>query len=121
MHVIQANLLRAPAGCAHADVLDRWHSVVDIAEIAAAGGARVTVVQASDRAGRIARSGIDYRFVELPGGPATPPKALPSAPPPADSGSLLDLNNQPPETQPKGRKKAGKKGKKKGADIEFGF
>jgi glycosyltransferase involved in cell wall biosynthesis len=72
LHVVQANLLRAPAGCAHADVLDRWHSVVDIAEITAAGGTRVTVVQASDRAGHVARNGIDYRFVELPGGPGAP-------------------------------------------------
>lgn len=67
MHVVQANLLRVPEGCAHGDVLARWRSLVDIAEIAAAGGTRVTVLQASDRAERIVRNGIEYRFVALPG------------------------------------------------------
>jgi glycosyltransferase involved in cell wall biosynthesis len=71
LHVVQANLLRVPAGSTHAEILDRWHSLVDIAEIAAAGGTRVTVVQASDRAERIARNGIEYRFVALPGPPGT--------------------------------------------------
>ena len=53
MHVVQANLLRVPEGCAHRDVLELWRSLVDIAEIAAAGGTRVTVLQASDRAERM--------------------------------------------------------------------
>lgn len=67
MHVVQANLLPVPEGLAHGDVLERWHSLVDIAEIAASGGVRVSVVQAARRADRIARNGIEYRFVDVGG------------------------------------------------------
>jgi len=67
LHVVQANLLPVPDGLAHADVLDRWHSLVDIAEIAAAGGVRVTVIQASPREDRVVRNGIDYRFADVAG------------------------------------------------------
>lgn len=69
MHAVQANLLPVPDGLAHEDVLERWHSLVDIAEIAASGGVRVSVVQAARRADRIVRNGIEYRFVDVgPGG-----------------------------------------------------
>ena len=72
MHVVQANLLPVPEGWTHADVLERWHSLVDIAEIAASGGVRVSVVQAAHRQDRIARNGIEYRFVDVSGARRAP-------------------------------------------------
>ncbi|GAB2510502.1 glycosyltransferase family 4 protein [Pseudoxanthomonas sangjuensis] len=65
MHVVQANLLPVPEGWMHADVLRQWHSLVDIAEIAASGGVRVSVLQAASREDRIVRDGIEYRFVDV--------------------------------------------------------
>lgn len=65
MHVVQANILPAPEAWAHADVLERWPSLVDIAEIAASGGVRVSVIQAARRQDRIVRNGIQYRFVDV--------------------------------------------------------
>src|SRR3546814_9408806 len=41
LHVVQANLLPAPERRAHAEVLDQWHSLVDIAEIAASAGVQI--------------------------------------------------------------------------------
>lgn len=67
MHVAQANLLQVPEGRAHADVLDEWHSLVDIAEITAGSGVRVSVIQAARRQDRIVRNGIDYHFVDVTG------------------------------------------------------
>jgi glycosyltransferase involved in cell wall biosynthesis len=65
LHVVQANLLPVPAGLTHDEVLDRWHSLPDIAGIAAAGGVRVSVLQASLRRGRVVRDGIAYHFVDV--------------------------------------------------------
>lgn len=73
MHVVQANLLPVPDGMAHADVFERWPSLADIAGIAASGGVRVTVVQASLHEERIVRDGIDYRFADV-AGPAHAPQ-----------------------------------------------
>jgi glycosyltransferase involved in cell wall biosynthesis len=73
LHVVQANLLPVPEGRAHAGILDEWHSLVDIAEIAAAGGVRVSVLQAARREERIVRNGIDYHFVDV-GGPMGVPE-----------------------------------------------
>lgn len=67
MHVVQANLLPVPEGRAHADILEQWHSLVDIAEIAAGSGVRVTVVQAAARDQSMMRNGIEYRFVDVAG------------------------------------------------------
>jgi glycosyltransferase involved in cell wall biosynthesis len=75
VHVLQANLLAAPAGWAPEAVLERWTSVVDIAEIAASGGVRVSVLQAASREHRITRRGIDYHFVDLRGAPGHPARA----------------------------------------------
>ncbi|GAB2545614.1 glycosyltransferase family 4 protein [Rhodanobacter koreensis] len=69
LHVAQINFLPAPAGLAHDEVLERWPSLVDIAEVAASGGTRVTVVQAAARDGRLTRNGIDYHFVDTTGLP----------------------------------------------------
>ncbi len=67
MHVVQANLLPAPEGQPHARVLEQWPSLVDIAEIAASGGVRVSVLQAARRRDRVARNGIEYHFVAIDG------------------------------------------------------
>jgi len=67
MHVAQINFLQAPAGLAHDEVLKQWHSLVDIAEVAASGGTRVTVVQAAARDDRLTRNGIDYHFIDIRG------------------------------------------------------
>src|SRR3546814_7323786 len=64
LHVVQANLLPAPERRAHAEVLDQWHSLVDIAEIAASAGVRVSVVQASSRQDHLVRNGIEYHRSE---------------------------------------------------------
>src|SRR3546814_16286883 len=62
LHVVQANLLPAPERRAHAEVLDQWHSLLDIAEIAASAGVRVSVVQASSRLDPLLRNRIEYHF-----------------------------------------------------------
>src|SRR3546814_17420287 len=67
LHVVQATLLPAPERRAHAEVLDQWHSLVDIAEIAASAGVPVSVVQASSRQAHLVRNGIEYPFVALAG------------------------------------------------------
>lgn len=67
MHVAQLNFLPAPAGLAPAEVLQRWHSLADIAEVAASAGTRVSVVQAAAREERVTRHGIDYHFVDIRG------------------------------------------------------
>ncbi|WP_108470977.1 glycosyltransferase family 4 protein [Rhodanobacter thiooxydans] len=67
MHVAQLNFLPAPAGLAPAAVLERWHSLADIAEAVASAGTRVSVIQAAAREERIMRDGIDYHFVDIRG------------------------------------------------------
>ena len=67
MHAAQLNFLPAPAGLAPAEVLERWHSLADIAEAAASAGTRVSVIQAAAREARITRGGIDYHFVDIRG------------------------------------------------------
>ncbi|MFC5436126.1 glycosyltransferase family 4 protein [Rhodanobacter umsongensis] len=65
MHVAQINFLPVPKDLAHAAVLEQWHSLVDIAEVAAHGGSRVSVVQAAARDELVTRNGIDYHFVAV--------------------------------------------------------
>lgn len=67
LHVAQINFLPAPAGLPHEQVLERWHSLVDIAEVAASGGTRVSVVQAATHDDRLTRNGIDYHFIGIRG------------------------------------------------------
>lgn len=67
LHVAQLNFLRAPAGLAPAEVLEQWHSLADIAEVAASAGTRVSVIQAATREELITRNGIDYHFVDIRG------------------------------------------------------
>jgi glycosyltransferase involved in cell wall biosynthesis len=73
LHVAQINFLPAPKELAHATLLEQWHSLVDIAELAASGGTRVSVVQAAARDELITRNGIDYHFVAI-GAEDTPPR-----------------------------------------------
>ena len=67
MHVAQLNFLPAPEGLANVEVLERWHSLADIAEAAASAGTRVSVIQAAAREELITRNGIDYHFVDIRG------------------------------------------------------
>ncbi|OOG56559.1 glycosyltransferase family 4 protein [Rhodanobacter sp. C03] len=67
MHVAQINFLPAPTGLAHDEVLAQWHSLVDIAELVADAGTRVSVIQAAARDDRLTRNGIDYHFVDITG------------------------------------------------------
>lgn len=67
LHVAQLNFLPVPEGCAHIDILERWHSLVDIAEVAASAGTRISVLQAAARDDLIRRNGIDYHFVDVRG------------------------------------------------------
>lgn len=50
-----------------ADVIQRWPTLVDIAEAAASAGTRISVIQLAARAERIRRNGIDYHFVAARG------------------------------------------------------
>jgi glycosyltransferase involved in cell wall biosynthesis len=65
VHVAHINFLPAPAGRTPAEVLGQWHSLADIAEVVASAGTQVSVIQAAARADRVARNGIDYRFVDV--------------------------------------------------------
>jgi glycosyltransferase involved in cell wall biosynthesis len=67
LHVAQINFLQAPAGLSPDEVLERWPSLVDIAEVASSGGTRVTVVQAAACDDRLTRNGIDYHFIDIRG------------------------------------------------------
>jgi glycosyltransferase involved in cell wall biosynthesis len=63
-HVAQVSFFLDPQGRTPAQMLADWPSLVDVAEAARHGGARVTVVQASSStAARFERNGVDYRFV----------------------------------------------------------
>ncbi|WP_445146801.1 glycosyltransferase family 4 protein [Dyella sp. Tek66A03] len=67
MHVAQINFLPVPAGRAHAEVLDQWHSLGDVADAVASSGTRVSVIQTAARQDLITRNGIDYHFVDVSG------------------------------------------------------
>jgi glycosyltransferase involved in cell wall biosynthesis len=65
LHVVQANFQPTPDGLAAGAVLDRWHSLRDVAAIAASGGVRVTVVQSASKRDCVVRDGIEYHFVDI--------------------------------------------------------
>ncbi|HVI56759.1 MAG TPA: glycosyltransferase family 4 protein [Luteibacter sp.] len=67
MHVAQINFLRAPADCSAEALFDRWPSLADIPEAAAASGWRVSVIQLATQQRLLQRHGIDYHFVDLRG------------------------------------------------------
>jgi len=54
-----------------ADILQSWPSLVDIAEIAASAGTRVSVVQLAAHAQSLQRNGVDYHFLAGHNGNAT--------------------------------------------------
>ncbi|TPG11394.1 glycosyltransferase [Rhodanobacter glycinis] len=67
LHVAQLNFLPAPEDLAPSQVLEQWHSLVDIAEVVASSGTRVSVIQAAAREDLITRNGIDYHFIDIRG------------------------------------------------------
>ncbi|RDI98008.1 glycosyltransferase [Dyella solisilvae] len=64
MHVAQVNFLPAPPDRAPVETLQRWPSLVDIAEAAASAGVRVSVIQLAAEEGQVERNGIAYYFVD---------------------------------------------------------
>ncbi|MGO4501538.1 glycosyltransferase family 4 protein [Dyella sp. 2RAF44] len=71
LHVAQINFIPAPVDLMPADILQTWPSLVDIAEIAASAGTRVSVVQLAAHAQSLQRNGVDYHFVAGHDGNAT--------------------------------------------------
>jgi glycosyltransferase involved in cell wall biosynthesis len=67
VRVAQLNFLPAPEGLDIEALLERWPSLVDIAELAAGSGISVSVWQAASHAAHLARNGVDYRFVDISG------------------------------------------------------
>ena len=67
MHVAQLNFLPAPGGLGIEALLERWPSLVDIAELATGAGVRVSVLQAALRTERLTRNGVDYHLVDIDG------------------------------------------------------
>jgi glycosyltransferase involved in cell wall biosynthesis len=67
VHVAQINFLRAPADCSPDELFERWPSLADIPEAAAASGTRVSVIQVATQQRVFERHGIDYHFVDLRG------------------------------------------------------
>ena len=75
LHVAQLNFPPAPNDLGIEALLGRWPTLADIAEIAAGAGIRVSVLQAASHAERLARNGIDYRFVDVAKARSTEEKA----------------------------------------------
>jgi glycosyltransferase involved in cell wall biosynthesis len=62
-HVVQASFFLDPQRRGPEQMLEDWPSLVNVAEAAAQGGARVTVIQACATPARLERHGVDYHFV----------------------------------------------------------
>lgn len=67
LHAAQINFLPVPEGRTHTEILEQWHSLVDIAEVVTSSGTRVSVIQAAAREDLITRNGIDYHFIDIRG------------------------------------------------------
>lgn len=65
MHVAQLNFLPAPPGVAIRELLERWPSLADIAELVSATGIKVSVLQAARHSERLTHNGVEYRFVDV--------------------------------------------------------
>jgi glycosyltransferase involved in cell wall biosynthesis len=63
LHVVQISFFRDPQQRLPAQLLHAWPSLVDVAEAACSGGARVTVVQASSHSQSLVRGGVRYHFL----------------------------------------------------------
>jgi glycosyltransferase involved in cell wall biosynthesis len=70
-HVAQVSFFLDPQGRGPRQMLVDWPALVDVAEAAAQGGARVTVIQASATPARLERHGVDYHFVSTDDGGQT--------------------------------------------------
>jgi glycosyltransferase involved in cell wall biosynthesis len=68
--VAQISFFSDPKGRAPARLLHDWPTLAMVAEAAALGGARVTVIQASAHAQQLSRGGIDYHFLPCDREPA---------------------------------------------------
>jgi glycosyltransferase involved in cell wall biosynthesis len=73
MHVAQISFFVDPARRRPEQLLESWHSLVDIAASVASAGARVSVIQANVVEGRVSRGGVDFHFIapEMQGEPLT--------------------------------------------------
>ncbi|HJR12996.1 MAG TPA: glycosyltransferase family 4 protein [Rhodanobacteraceae bacterium] len=67
MRVAHINFLPAPAGMDIAQLLVRWPSLADIAELVSTAGIEVSVLQAARHPEHLTRNGVDYRFVDVGG------------------------------------------------------
>ncbi len=65
MRVAQLNFLPAPRGLSIAQVLERWPSLADIAELVAGAGIEISVLQAASHSECVTRNGVEYRFVDV--------------------------------------------------------
>jgi glycosyltransferase involved in cell wall biosynthesis len=63
LRVAHIGFLSDPAGRPPAQLLAAWPTLVDVAEAAAAAGARVSVIQACAEQAQLRRSGVDYHFL----------------------------------------------------------
>lgn len=64
MHVAQLNFFPAPPGLGVEELLARWPSLADIAELVAGSGVRVSVLQAASHEEHLVRNGVAYRLVD---------------------------------------------------------
>jgi glycosyltransferase involved in cell wall biosynthesis len=62
-HVAQISFFNDPQGRPPAQLLDAWHSLVDVAEAASKPGIRVSVVQACSHTEHFERNGVQYHFL----------------------------------------------------------
>jgi glycosyltransferase involved in cell wall biosynthesis len=62
-HVVQISFFNDPQGRSAAQLLYAWPTLVDVAESAANSDSKVSVVQASARAERLERNGVQYHFL----------------------------------------------------------
>jgi glycosyltransferase involved in cell wall biosynthesis len=62
-HVAQISFFNDPQGRSPAQLLDAWHTLVDVAEAASKPGIRVSVVQACSHTEHFERDGVQYHFL----------------------------------------------------------
>jgi len=67
LHVAQVNFHCDPERRQPAELLDAWPTLVDVAEAAAVGGVRVSVIQACWRRAHLSRNGVSYHFIPCDG------------------------------------------------------
>jgi len=75
LHVAQISFFTDPEGRAPEQLLRAWPSLVDVAEAASQGGARVSVIQACAHKQALTRNGVSYYFLPFGRGASTPDTA----------------------------------------------